>query len=273
MPLDVVRAEVGSLIHRRAHKRYASAITRFPVFTNVEPSRLGVRRVTCAFRASSPFYTRARPRSYPRRSSSRSAVMRGVWLSSSRSTTRLGPTSRIPSQAGHAGPTPHLGKPCSGPCLGMEHANRLTSSSHQPTGSDDAEHIATLLDSSSRARRRIASRYRRVGGRSSPPPSIRARADRRVFPVLVRSKGGVERTTRRNSFKRTTVLREDVGSNPRWASSADLERVAKAGVDARPVADIPTIWRDRAAGQSTSGSAWIPSILRWSRDSFGPEIT
>ena len=42
----------------------------------------------------------------------------------------------------------------------------------------------------------------------------------------------------------------------------------------RPVAEIPTIWLDRTAGQSNFETrAWIPKYLRWYRFAFGPQLT
>jgi hypothetical protein len=48
---------------------------------------------------------------------------------------------------------------------------------------------------------------------------------------------------------------------------------AKARRLRRPVAEIPTIWLDRAAGVSNfKVAAWIPSYLHWYRFAFGPAL-
>ena len=49
-----------------------------------------------------------------------------------------------------------------------------------------------------------------------------------------------------------------------------LELTAKARRLRRPVAEIPTIWLDRTAGESNFKlRKWIPKYLRWYRFAFG----
>lgn len=51
-----------------------------------------------------------------------------------------------------------------------------------------------------------------------------------------------------------------------------LELVAKARRARLPVAEVPTIWLDRALGVSNFKLwAWVPYYLRWYRYAFGPE--
>jgi hypothetical protein len=52
-----------------------------------------------------------------------------------------------------------------------------------------------------------------------------------------------------------------------------IELVAKARRARLPVAEVPTIWLDRAYGASNFKlSAWLPRYLRWYRYAFGPPI-
>jgi glycosyltransferase involved in cell wall biosynthesis len=53
-----------------------------------------------------------------------------------------------------------------------------------------------------------------------------------------------------------------------------IELVAKARRLRLPVAEIPTIWLDRAHGQSNFRlTAWIPRYVHWYLFAFGPKLT
>jgi dolichol-phosphate mannosyltransferase len=75
-----------------------------------------------------------------------------------------------------------------------------------------------------------------------------------------------------NSFKGYSVdFVRDVGIHSDTGFEVGLELVAKARRLRLPVAEIPTIWLDRAAGQSNFKMwQWIPHYLRWYRFAFGP---
>ena len=52
-----------------------------------------------------------------------------------------------------------------------------------------------------------------------------------------------------------------------------IELVAKARRLRRPVAELPTIWLERAQGASNFKVAkWIPRYLKWYRFAFGPRL-
>lgn len=52
-----------------------------------------------------------------------------------------------------------------------------------------------------------------------------------------------------------------------------IELVAKARRMRMPVAEIPTTWRDRTAGESNFRvMAWLPKYLRWYFYAFGPRL-
>lgn len=77
-----------------------------------------------------------------------------------------------------------------------------------------------------------------------------------------------------NSFKgysRSFV--EAVGIESDAGFEVGLELVAKARRLRLPVAEVPTVWRDRAAGQSHFRlRRWLPRYLRWYRFAFGRRL-
>jgi len=53
-----------------------------------------------------------------------------------------------------------------------------------------------------------------------------------------------------------------------------IELVAKARRSRQPVAEVPTIWLDRAFGPSNFKLwAWLPRYLRWYRFAFGRRLS
>lgn len=78
-----------------------------------------------------------------------------------------------------------------------------------------------------------------------------------------------------NSFKayNKKFVRE-VGIDSDAGFEVGIELVAKARRLRRPVAEIPTIWLDRAFGESNFKLvAWLPRYLRWYRFAFGPKLS
>jgi dolichol-phosphate mannosyltransferase len=77
-----------------------------------------------------------------------------------------------------------------------------------------------------------------------------------------------------NSFKAYSKrFVERVGIESESGFEVGLELVAKARRRRLPVAEIPTIWLDRAAGTSNFKVArWVPKYLRWYLYAFGPRI-
>jgi len=78
-----------------------------------------------------------------------------------------------------------------------------------------------------------------------------------------------------NSFKAySTEFIREVGIDSRSGFEIGLELTAKARRLRRPVAEVPTIWLDRTAGESNFQLAeWIPRYLRWYRFAFGRQLT
>jgi dolichol-phosphate mannosyltransferase len=78
-----------------------------------------------------------------------------------------------------------------------------------------------------------------------------------------------------NSFKAySTAFVRDVGIESRAGFEIGLELTAKAKRLRLPVAEIPTIWLDRAFGVSNfKMSQWLPAYLRWYRFAYGRRLT
>jgi dolichol-phosphate mannosyltransferase len=78
-----------------------------------------------------------------------------------------------------------------------------------------------------------------------------------------------------NSFKAySRAFVEEVGIDSRDGFEIGLELTAKARRMRLPVAEIPTIWLDRPAGDSKFKiRKWLPKYLRWYRFAYGPRIT
>jgi glycosyltransferase involved in cell wall biosynthesis len=78
-----------------------------------------------------------------------------------------------------------------------------------------------------------------------------------------------------NSFKAySTEFVANVGIDSRTGFTIGLELTAKAHRLRLPVAEIPTIWLDRALGESRFDLAgFLPAYLRWYRFAFGRRLT
>jgi len=78
-----------------------------------------------------------------------------------------------------------------------------------------------------------------------------------------------------NSFKAySTEFVREVGIDSDTGFEIGIELVAKARRLRRPVAEIPTIWLERAQGASNFKVVkWVPRYMRWYRFAFGPRLT
>ena len=78
-----------------------------------------------------------------------------------------------------------------------------------------------------------------------------------------------------NSYKAySTEFVRDVGIESDAGFEIGIELVAKARRLRRPIAEIPTIWLERAEGISNFKlRQWIPRYLHWYRFAFGPRLT
>jgi glycosyltransferase involved in cell wall biosynthesis len=118
-----------------------------------------------------------------------------------------------------------------------------------------------------------ASRYM-AGGQQVGGPVLKGVLSRfagRSLHVLART--GTRDAT--NSFKAySTAFARSVGIDSRHGFEIGIELTAKAKRLRLPVAELPTIWLERAAGVSRFRTfRWLPRYLRWYRFSFGPRLT
>jgi glycosyltransferase involved in cell wall biosynthesis len=157
--------------------------------------------------------------------------------------------------------------------FGIEHAIADVVVVTMADGSDDAlqiDQLARLVERGVVVA--AASRYM-TGGRQVSAPSVKSLLSR-VAGLTLYWFGRVGTHDATNSFKaydrqfvRDVQIESDAGFE------LGLEMVAKARRRRLPVAEIPTIWLDRAAGQSNfKVREWIPRYLRWYRYAFGPRI-
>ena len=118
-----------------------------------------------------------------------------------------------------------------------------------------------------------ASRYM-PGGQQIGGPRVKALLSRGAGKSL-KWFAGVSTSDATNSFKaydRSFV--EEVGIDSRSGFEIGIELVAKARRLRRPIAEVPTIWLDRDAGESRFQlKAWIPKYLQWYRLAYGRELS
>ena len=141
-------------------------------------------------------------------------------------------------------------------------------------GSDDPRQIdslARLVDRGVVVA--AASRYTATGQQVGGPlvKGVLSKSAGRSLGLLGRV-GTMDAT---NSFKAfSTPFVHEVGIHSRSGFEIGLELTAKARRLRLPVAEVPTIWLDRTAGQSNFQLIeWIPRYLRWYRFAFGPRLS
>ena len=118
-----------------------------------------------------------------------------------------------------------------------------------------------------------ASRYM-SGGQQIGAPQLKSLLSR-LAGLSLYWLGRVGTRDATNSFKAysTSFVRE-VGIDSDTGFEIGIELVAKARRLRRPVAEIPTIWLERASGTSSfKVLSWLPRYLEWYRFAFGPPLT
>ena len=117
-----------------------------------------------------------------------------------------------------------------------------------------------------------ASRYSK-GGRQIGGPFFKSALSRLAGSVLYHfARVGTRDAT--NSYKAySRAFIEEVDIESEQGFEIGLELVAKARRLRKPVADIPTIWLDRAFGESNfKFRKWLPHYLKWFFYAFGYRI-
>lgn len=157
---------------------------------------------------------------------------------------------------------------------GIDHAGGDVVVVTMADSSDDPrqiDHLAALVRRGAVVA--AASRYAR-GGRQVGGPVVKGLLSRLAGRSL-RLLAGAGTCDATNSYKAySTAFVREVGIESQAGFAIGIELTAKARRLRRPVAEIPTVWHDRAAG--TSGFrllAWLPCYLRWYLLCFGRPLT
>jgi glycosyltransferase involved in cell wall biosynthesis len=141
-------------------------------------------------------------------------------------------------------------------------------------GSDDPRQIDTLAQLVDRGVVVAAASRYSPGGQQVGGPLLKGLLSKLAGRTLhTFARIGTRDAT--NSFKAySTEFVREVGIDSRFGFEIGLELTAKARRLRRPVADLPTIWLDRTAGESNFKlRASIPVYLRWYAFAFGPRLT
>jgi dolichol-phosphate mannosyltransferase len=108
-----------------------------------------------------------------------------------------------------------------------------------------------------------ASRYMRSGRQIGGPPLKRLMS--RVAGLTLHWFAGVPTHDPTNNFKLySRRFLDSVTIESTAGFELALELTVKATIDGRRIAEVPTIWRDRTAGQSNFKlRSWLPHYLAW----------
>lgn len=141
-------------------------------------------------------------------------------------------------------------------------------------GSDDAEQIDMLCKLVERGVVVAAASRYTAGGQQVHGPLVKSLLSRLAGVSLYwLARIGTRDAT--NSFKAySTDFVRKVGIESDTGFEIGLELVAKARRLRLPIAEVPTIWLERAHGASSFKVAkWIPRYLHWYFFAFGPRLT
>lgn len=154
---------------------------------------------------------------------------------------------------------------------GVVHANAPVAVVTMADGSDDPAQIDVLTRLVERGVVvAAASRYARAGQQVGGPMLKGFMSRLAGLSLYYFARVGTRDAT--NSFKAySTAFVHEVGIESDKGFEIGIELVAKARRARLPVAEIPTIWLDRAFGVSNFQLwAWLPRYLRWYRYAYGP---
>ncbi len=131
-------------------------------------------------------------------------------------------------------------------------------------GSDEMDRVDDMVELAQRGAAVVAgSRYMRGGSQEGGP--LLKRTMSRVAGLSLHWVGRVPIHDATNNFKlyRRDFL-ESVTIESTGGFELALELTAKATLAGRELAEVPTTWRDRSAGESRFNlRAWLPKYLRW----------
>ncbi len=141
-------------------------------------------------------------------------------------------------------------------------------------GSDDPEQIDRLCKLVDRGVVIAAASRYMSGGQQIGGPMLKS-ALSRIAGLSLYWFGRVGTRDATNSFKAYSIdFVRDVGIDSDAGFEIGIELVAKAKRLRLRVAEIPTIWLERAKGTSSfQVVSWLPRYLQWYRFAFGPKLT
>jgi dolichol-phosphate mannosyltransferase len=157
--------------------------------------------------------------------------------------------------------------------FGIDHARAPVVVVTMADGSDDAEQIDDLCKLVERGVVIAAASRYMSGGRQIGGPMLKSALSRLAgLSLFWLARVGTRDAT--NSFKAySSEFVREVGIESDAGFEIGIELVAKARRLRRPVAEVPTIWLERAHGTSNFKVAkWIWRYLRWYRFAFGPRL-
>ena len=141
-------------------------------------------------------------------------------------------------------------------------------------GSDDPEQIDQLCKLVDRGVVIAAASRYMSGGQQIGGPVLKS-ALSRLAGLSLYWFGRVGTRDATNSFKAySTDFVREVGIDSDTGFEIGIELVAKARRLRLRVAEVPTIWLERAQGTSSfKVVSWLPRYLQWYRFAFGPKLT
>ena len=157
--------------------------------------------------------------------------------------------------------------------FGIDHVRAPVAVVTMADGSDDAEQIDELCKLVERGVVIAAASRYMSGGQQIDGPFIKTQLSRLAgLSLYWFARVGTRDAT--NSFKAYSVdFVREVEIDSDTGFEIGIELVAKARRLRRPVAELPTIWLERAQGASNFKVAkWIPRYLKWYRFAFGPRL-
>lgn len=157
---------------------------------------------------------------------------------------------------------------------GMDHASAPVIVVMMADGSDDPSQIDEMVHLVQEGNAVVAASRYMKGGRQLGGPLVK-RTLSRLAGLSLFYLGRVGTHDATNSFKAySRDFVRAVGVDSQKGFEMGIELVAKARRAGLDVDEVPTVWRDRTAGESRFRIfEWIPQYVRWYLFAFGPRLT
>ena len=136
-------------------------------------------------------------------------------------------------------------------------------------GSDEPQIVDSMVELAAEGADVVAASRYMPGGRQIGGPPLK-RLMSRAAGLTLHWFAGVPTHDPTNNFKLySRRFLESVTIESTAGFELALELTVKATLDGRRIAEVPTTWRDRTAGQSNFKlRRWLPHYLRWYRRAF-----